>query len=58
MRPQVTRTTAWPSPRDLGVKTNVEPLLGRETLRRVVAVYGSLSLLVLLVFLILWEILR
>jgi type VI secretion system protein ImpK len=57
MRPQVTKTTAWPSPRDLGVKTNIEPLLGRETLRRVVAIYGSLFLLVLLVFLILWEIL-
>jgi type VI secretion system protein ImpK len=57
MRPQVTRTAPWPSPRDLGVKTNIEPLLGREALRRVVAIYGSLSLLVILVLLILWQIL-
>ena len=57
MRPQVTRTTDWPSPRRLGVKTNIEPLLGRETLRRVVAIYGGLSLLVILVLLILLRIL-
>jgi type VI secretion system protein ImpK len=53
LRPQVTRAAAWPSPRDLGVKTNVEPLLGRDTLSKVVAVYGGLALLVLLVLLIL-----
>ena len=56
MRPQVTRTIAWSSPRDIGVKTNVEPLLGRETLHRVVAIYGGLSLLVILVLLILYRI--
>jgi len=58
MRPQVTRTTPWPSPRDMGVKTNVEPLLGLSTLRRVVAIYGSFSLVVVVVLLILWRIFR
>src|SRR5262249_7076503 len=53
MRPQVARATDWPMPADRGVKTNVEPLLGRESLIRVVAVYGALSLVVLLVLLIL-----
>jgi type VI secretion system protein ImpK len=53
MRPQVTRTTPWPSPRDLGVKTNVEPLLGRAKLHRVIAVYGGVLLLVILLLLIL-----
>jgi hypothetical protein len=38
-------------PADRGVKTNVEPLLGREALLRVVAVYGGLSLLALLIVL-------
>ncbi len=56
MRPQITRTTPWPSPRDLGVKTNVEPLVGRAELRRVVAVYGGSLLLVAFVFLILWQV--
>jgi type VI secretion system protein ImpK len=51
MRPLVTRTTIWPAPRDLGVKTNVEPLLGRAKLRRVIAVYGSVLLLVVLILL-------
>jgi type VI secretion system protein ImpK len=53
MRPQVTRASTWPSPRDLGVKTNVEPLLGRAKLRRVIAVYGGVLLLVILILLIL-----
>ena len=53
MRPQVTRTTPWPSPRDHGVKTNVEPLLGRAKVRSVIAIYGGLSLLIWIVFLIL-----
>lgn len=57
MRPQVTRTTSWPMPRDLGVKTNVEPLVGRESLRRVVAVHGGLSLMVILALLIVSRIL-
>jgi type VI protein secretion system component VasF len=57
MRPQVTRATPWASPRDLGVKTNVEPLLGRSTLRRVIAIYVGLSLLIMLVLLILLQVL-
>jgi type VI secretion system protein ImpK len=57
MRPQVTKTTPWISPRDRGVKTNVEPLLGRAKLRRVIAVYGSVLVLVVLILLIVWKIL-
>jgi len=43
MRPQVTRAEAWDSPADRGVMTNVEPLAGKEALRRVVGIYGGLS---------------
>ena len=53
IRSQVTKTGAWQSPRGLGVKTNAEPLLGRERLRRVVGVYGGVALIVILVLLIL-----
>jgi type VI protein secretion system component VasF len=53
MRPQVTRAADWSSPGDRGVKTDVEPLEGRDTLRRVAAVYGGLSLAVLLLLLVL-----
>ena len=56
MRPQLTRTNPWQSPRDLGVKTNVEPLVGQAKLRRVVGIYGSLALLVALLSLVLWRI--
>ena len=52
MRPQIARAADWPYPGDAGVKTNVEPLLGRETLRRVVAIYGGIAILVILVLLI------
>src|SRR5262249_33662365 len=58
MRPQVSRTTPWSSPRELGVKTNCEPRLGLATLRRVIAVYGGLAVLVMLVLLILWQVVR
>jgi type VI protein secretion system component VasF len=51
MRPVVTRSAPWQSPRDLGVKTNVAPLTGRETLRRVVAIYGGLTLVVIILLL-------
>lgn len=57
MRPQIARAADWPYPGDAGVKTNIEPLLGRETLRRVVAVYGGLAILVVLVLLILSRVL-
>src|SRR5262249_150679 len=53
MRSQVVPAVDWPLPADAGVKTNVEPLLGRETLLRVFAIYGGLSLLVVLTLLIL-----
>jgi type VI secretion system protein ImpK len=56
MRPQVTRTAPWPSPRDRGVQTNCEPRLGRATLRRVIGVYGGLALLVILALLVLRQI--
>ncbi len=58
LRPLLTRTTRWPEPHDKGVKTNVEPLLGRAKLRGVIAVYGSLLLLVILILLILWQTFR
>jgi type VI protein secretion system component VasF len=52
MRAQLTRPAAWQAPRDLGVKTNVSPLSGREALRRVVGIYGGATLVVGLAFLI------
>ena len=55
MRPMLTRPTAWQPPRDLGVKTNVSPLVGRETLRRVVGIYGGLTLVVVLLLLALYR---
>jgi type VI protein secretion system component VasF len=58
IRPQVTQTTAWPSPRDHGVKTNIEPLLGREKVRRVIAIYGGVSLLIAFVFLLVLQFVR
>jgi type VI secretion system protein ImpK len=48
MRSQVARPGTWVGPRDLGMKTNVEPLAGTETLRRVLAIYGGVSLAVAL----------
>jgi len=53
MRSHLTRPKGWQAPRDLGVSTNVEPLLGRAALRRVVAIYGSIALGVLLALLVL-----
>src|SRR5262245_43870758 len=55
MRPQLTRPAAWQPPRDLGVQTNVTPRVGRETLRRVVAIYGGLTLVVGLVLLVVYQ---
>jgi type VI secretion system protein ImpK len=52
MRPQVTRTGTWSGPREIGVNTNVEPLLGRAALGRVIGIYGGLALVLLLVLLI------
>ena len=47
----LTRPSAWQAPRDQGVKTNVSPLLGQESLRRVVGIYGGLTLIVVLALL-------
>jgi type VI secretion system protein ImpK len=55
MRPMLTRASAWQPPRDRGVQTNVTPLLGREALRRVVGIYGGLTLVVILVLLALYR---
>jgi type VI protein secretion system component VasF len=55
MRGVLARPNAWQPPRDHGVKTNVAPLVGRETLRRVVAIYGGLTLIVALLLLALYR---
>jgi hypothetical protein len=55
MRPQVARAADWPSPADSGVRTNVEPLIGRGSLLRAAARFGGLSLLLLLVLLVLMK---
>jgi type VI secretion system protein ImpK len=52
MRPQVARVGAWPSPRELGVATNVHPLSGRAALARAVSIYGGLSFVLLMILLI------
>lgn len=52
MRAQVTRPGTWDEPGDLGVKTNVEPLGGRDRLRKVVSVYSGVAVVVALVLLI------
>jgi type VI protein secretion system component VasF len=55
MRPQLTRTASWQSPRDLGVKTNVTPLVGRNKLRRIVGIYGGMLLLLALLLMVLFR---
>jgi type VI secretion system protein ImpK len=55
MRGVLARPNAWQPPRDLGVRTNVAPLIGRETLRRVVGIYGGLTLLLALLLLALYR---
>ena len=57
MRPQVTRTGAWSGPREVPVNTNVEPLLGRTALGRVIGIYGGSALVLLLVLLIVLRVL-
>ena len=56
MRGQVSRTASWQSPRDSGVETNVEPLTGRDALRRTVLIFGGTSLAVTLVLLVILRI--
>ncbi len=58
MRQQVSRSESFSGPRDLGITTNAEPLLGRATLGRVLAVYGGVSLALLVFLLILFSFLR
>jgi type VI protein secretion system component VasF len=57
MRAHLAHAPQWQPPRDLGVKTNVDPLLGRATLRRVVGIYGGVALAVLLGVMVLLQIL-
>lgn len=55
LRALCTRPAAWQPPRDLGVKTNVSPLVGRERLRRIVGVYGGATLVLALILLALYR---
>jgi type VI protein secretion system component VasF len=55
LRALLSRPATWQPPRDLGVKTNVAPLVGRERLRRVVAIYGAATLVLVLVLLALYR---
>jgi hypothetical protein len=52
-RRQVIRAGEWASPRDRGVNTNVDPLTGRQSLRRRLVLQGSLVLVVVLINLLL-----
>jgi type VI secretion system protein ImpK len=52
MRTKIGRMSTWSSPRDSGVETNVEPLTGRNSLRRTFFLYGGLSLFITLAFLV------
>jgi type VI protein secretion system component VasF len=56
MKQQVARVPEWPSPGDRGVTTNVEPRVGREMLRRIVARYGAALLVVMLVLLVVFRV--
>jgi len=55
MRNKLTQAGPWLPPRDLGVQTNVEPLEGHATLRRVVGVYGGVALVSVLVALMIYR---
>ena len=55
MRNKLTQAAPWPSIRDLGVQTNVEPLEGHAVLRRVVGVYGGMTLVSILVVLMIYQ---
>lgn len=54
--PQVMKSGKWQEPHDLGVTTRIEPLVGRETLRRRLVVRGGLAMFVFLTLLILLRI--
>jgi type VI secretion system protein ImpK len=55
MRHKLIQAGPWLSPRDLGVQTNVEPLEGHAALRRVVGVYGGVTLVSILVVLMIYQ---
>jgi type VI secretion system protein ImpK len=49
---QVASTQEWPTPNDLGVTTNVSPLLGRDLFRRRILLRGSIVAALLLAIVI------
>ncbi|MBY0397234.1 MAG: DotU family type IV/VI secretion system protein, partial [Thermoleophilia bacterium] len=53
LRPQFSKAAPWRGPRDLGVETNVEPLVGRETLLRGLWAYAGAAIGLLLLNLVL-----
>jgi type VI secretion system protein ImpK len=53
MRPQLSKLSTFEAPRELGVTTNVEPLVGRQKLKSVILIYGSVLLVLMLVLLVL-----
>jgi type VI secretion system protein ImpK len=55
MRNKLAQAAPWLPPRDLGVETNVEPLEGHAALRRVVGVYGGVTLVSALLALIIYQ---
>ncbi len=56
MRAQASKNSAWQSPREVGVETNVEPLTGRDSLRRSFLVYGATSLVVTFIFFVILQV--
>jgi type VI protein secretion system component VasF len=57
LRPIATRAEPLAALEDRGIKRNSYPLEGREVLGRVVRMYGGLALVVVLAFVILWQVL-
>ncbi len=53
VRREVSRASEWASPQDRGVTTNVEPLLGRDRLRRQLLIQGGVLMAVVLIDIIL-----
>ena len=54
---QVGGAKEWTAPNDLGITTNVTPLLGRDLLRRRILVRGGLALLLVLALFIVYQLL-
>jgi type VI secretion system protein ImpK len=55
MRNKLTHAAPFQTLRDRGVQTNVEPLEGHAALRRVVGMYGGMTLVSLLIVLIIYR---